>query len=100
MEQDDPTGSSNTQTDTLSVSDILRAHKATSTWKLFSGNHFVALHHDKGCTTCATYMLHLVRGANAGELVPKPEGIESALNEAWPDIIGHIRHHRQSQLDY
>jgi len=36
---------------------------------------------------------------NAGELVPKPEGIESALDEAWPDIIGHIRHKAACVVD-
>ena len=39
------------------------------------------------CSTCATYMLHLVQGMNARELVPKPEGVNSALDEAWPDIV-------------
>jgi len=41
----------------------------------------------------------LVRGANARELVPKPEGIESALDEAWPDVIGRIRHEVAHAVD-
>ena len=68
MDQDDPVGSSIAPSDTPSVSDILRAHKMTPSWKLFAGNHFAALCHDKGCALCATYMLHLTRGANAGEI--------------------------------
>jgi len=44
-------------------------------------------------------MLHLVRGANTRELVPKPEGIESALDEAWPDVIGRIRHDAARTID-
>ena len=76
--------------DMLGMSDILRAHKTTSSWKLFAGNHFTALCHDKGCTPCATYMLHLTRGANAGELGPQPEGLEHTLEEAWPEAIGCI----------
>ena len=87
MDQDDPVGSSVTPSDTPSVSDILRAHKTTSSWKLFAGNHFTALCHDRGCTPCATYMLHLTRGANAGELGPQPEGLEHTLEEAWPGAI-------------
>ena len=70
MDQDDPVGLSIAPSDTPSMSDILHAHKTTSSWKLFVGNHFAALCHDKGCTPCATYMLHLTRGANTGELGP------------------------------
>jgi len=44
-------------------------------------------------------MLHLARGANAGELVPKPEGIEPALDEAWPNVIGRIRHDVARAID-
>ena len=56
-----------------SVSDILRAHKTTSSWKLFMGNHFATLCHDKGCTPCATYMLHLTGGQTPGNWVPNPK---------------------------
>ena len=44
-------------------------------------------------------MLHLAQGVNTGELVPKPEGIESALDEAWPDVIGCIRHEAACAID-
>ena len=73
MDQDDPVGSSVTLSDMPSVSDILCAHKTTSSWKLFAGNHFTALCHDRGCALCATYMLHLTQGANAGDWVPNPK---------------------------
>ena len=90
MNQDDPVGSSVAPSDTPSMSDILHTHKTTSSWKLFVGNHFATLCHDKGCTPCATYMLHLTQGANAGKLGPRPEGLEHALEEAWPGAIGRI----------
>ena len=90
MDQDDPVGSSITPSDMPSMSDILCAHKTTSSWKLFVGDHFTALCHDKGCTPCATYMLHITRGANTGELGPRPEGLKHALKEAWPGAIGRI----------
>src|SRR6266481_5220714 len=48
MDQDDPMGSSAPHADTPSMMDIIQASKATSCWKLFSGNHFIALCHDKG----------------------------------------------------
>ena len=79
MDQDDPVGSSVTPSDTLGVLDILRAHKTTSSWKLFAGNHFTTLCHDKGCSLCATYMLHLTWGVNTGELGPQPKGLEHTL---------------------
>ena len=90
MDQDNPVGSSIAPSDTLGVLDILCTHKATSSWKLFVGSHFTTLCHDKGCPPCATYMLHLTQGANAGELGPQPEGVEHALEEAWPGAIGRI----------
>ena len=83
-------GSSVAPSDTPSVSDILHTHKTTSPWKLFTGNHFTTLCHDRGCAPCATYMLHLTRGANTGKLGPQPEGLEHALEEAWPGVIGCI----------
>ena len=88
MDQDDPMGLSVTLYVTPSVLDILHAHKMASTWKLFAGNHFTALCHNKGCYPCATYMLHLMWGADAGELGPQPKGLEHALEEAWPEAIG------------
>ena len=90
MDQDNSVGSSVAPSDTPSMSDILHTHKTTSSWKLFAGNHFTALCHDKGCTPCATYMLHLTRGANTGELGPQPEGLKHALEEAWPGVIRRI----------
>ena len=92
-------GSSVAPSDTPSVSDILRAHKTTSSWKLFAGNHFTTLCHDRGCTPCATYMLHLTQGENARELGPQPEGLEHALEEAWPGVIGCIRQDASQEVE-
>ena len=99
MDQDDPVGSSVAPSDTPSVSDILRAHKTTSSWKLFTGNHCSTLCHDKGCTLCATYMLHLTQGANARELGPQPEGLEDMLEDAWPGAIGCIHQDASQELE-
>src|SRR6266481_9294737 len=68
MDQDNPMGLSSPHADTPSMTDIIQASKATSHWKLFLGNHFISLCHDKGCTTCAEYITHLMCGANVGEL--------------------------------
>ena len=87
MDQDNPTGSSVTPSNMPSVSDILCTHKTSSSWKLFVGSHFTTLYHDKGCHPCATYMLHLTWGENAGELGPQPEGLEHMLEEALPEAI-------------
>ena len=82
------------------MSDILCTHKTTSSWKLFAGNHFAALCHDKGCTLCATYyMLHHTWGANARELGPRPEGLEHALKEAWPGAIRCIHQDVSQELE-
>ena len=97
MDQDDPVGSSVAPSD--SMSDILRAHKTTSSWKLFAGNHFTTLCHDRGCTPCATYMLHLTRGANARELGPQPEGLKHVLEEAWPGAIRRIRQDASQEVE-
>ena len=99
MDQDDPVGSSIAPSDMPSVSDILGAHKTTSSWKLFAGNHFTTLCHDRGCALCATYMLHLTRGANAGELGPQPEGLEHVLEEAWPGAIGRLRQDASQEVE-
>ena len=99
MDQDDPVVSSVAPSDTLSMLDILHTHKMNSSWKLFTGNHFATLCHDKGCTPCATYMLHLTWGANAGELGPQPEGLEHVLEEAWPGAIRCIRQDVSQELE-
>ena len=90
MDQDNPVELSVAPSSTPSMSDILHAHKMTSSWKLFVGNHFAALCHDKGCTPCATYMLHLTQGENTRELGPQPKGLEHVLKEAWPGAIRRI----------
>src|SRR6266481_3508090 len=59
MYQDDPMGSSAPHANMPSVMDIIQASKATSRWKLFSGNHFITLCHDKGCAACTEYITHL-----------------------------------------
>ena len=99
MDQDDPVGLSVTPSDMPSMSDILHTHKTTSSWKLFMGNHFATLCHDKGCTPCATYMLHLTRGAYTGELGPRPEGLEHTLKEAWLGAIGRICQDASQELE-
>ena len=93
IDQDNPVGSSVAPSDMPSMSDILHTHKTTSSWKLFVDNHFAALCHEKGCTLCATYMLHLTQEANAGELGPRPEGLEHALSCIITASILHFKEH-------
>src|SRR6266481_3452066 len=98
MDQDDPIGSSAPHASTLSMMDIIQASKATSRWKLFSGNHFITLCHDKGCAACAEHITHLTRGTNAGELGPCPSSLTQSLDEAWPEAMSHIRKDADKQL--
>src|SRR6266481_5672426 len=98
MDQDDPIGSSAPHAGMLSVTDIIQASKATSCWKLFSGNHFIALCHNKGCAACAEYITHLMCGANVGELGPHPSSLSQALDEVWPEAMTHIHKHADEQL--
>src|SRR6266481_4640940 len=98
MDQDDPMGSSAPHADMPSVMDIIQASKATSHWKLFSGNHFIALCHDKGCAACAEYITHLTRGANVGELGPRPSSLSQALDKAWPEAMTCICKDADEQL--
>src|SRR6266481_8172101 len=98
MDQDDPIGSSAPHAGTLSVTDIIQASKATSHWKLFSGNHFIALCHDKGCAACAEYITHLTRSANVGELGLRPSSLTQSLDEAWPKAMSRIRKDADEQL--
>src|SRR6266481_8757176 len=87
MDQDDPMGSSAPHADMPSMKDIIQASKATSHWKLFSGNHFIALCHDKGCTACTEYITHVTRGANAGELGLRLSSLTQALDKVWPKAM-------------
>ena len=98
MDQDNSMGLFIVPSNTPSVSDIICAHKTASTWKLFAGSHFTALCHDKGCHLFAIYMLHLMWGAIAGELVPQPKGLEHMLEEAWPEAIGCIHQDVSQEL--
>ena len=70
---------------TPSVTDLLRAHRVTSEWKIVSSTHLLAQCHDTGCNLCAQYIMHLVRGGNAGELSSQLPHLEQALDEAWPE---------------
>ena len=47
------------QSVTQSVTDLLRAHWATSEWKIVSSTHLLAQCHDTGCDLCAQYIVHL-----------------------------------------
>ena len=98
MDQDDPTGLSAPHTDMPSMTDIIQASKATSRWKLFSGNHFIALWHDKGCAACTEHITHLMHSANAGELGPHPSSLSQALDEAWPEAMTCIYKDADKQL--
>src|SRR6266481_3480143 len=98
MDQDDPMGLSAPHANTPSVMDIIQALKATSHWKLFSGNHFTTLCHDKGCAACAEYITHLTHGANAGELGPHLSSLSQALDEVWPEAMTHIHKDADEQL--
>src|SRR6266481_4966925 len=96
MDQDDPMGSSAPHADTPSMMDIIQALKATSCWKLFSGSHFIALCHDKGCTACAEYITH--HGANVGELGTHLYSLSQALDKAWPEAMTRICKDADKQL--
>src|SRR6266481_3506839 len=98
MDQDNPTGSSAPHADTPSMTDIIQALKATSCWKLFSGNHFITLCHNKGCTACTEYITHLMCGTNVGELGPRPSSLSQALDKAWPEAMTHICKDADEQL--
>src|SRR6266481_6848743 len=98
MDQDNPTGSSAPHADMPSVMDIIQASKATSRWKLFLGNHFITLCHDKGCTACTEYITHLMCGVNVGELGPRPSSLSQALDKAWPEAMTRICKDADEQL--
>jgi len=91
MEHDDvPLQTSPSTTATRSVMDLLRAHQATSEWKIVSSTHLLAQCHDTGCYICAEYIVHLVWGGNASELSSQPPGLEKSLNEAWSEVMACI----------
>ena len=76
---------------TPSVTDLLRAHQATSEWKIVSSTHLLTQCHDTRCNLCAQYIVHLARRGNAGELSSQPPHPEQALDEAWPEEMAQIR---------
>ena len=75
---------------TPSVTDLLWAHGAMSEWKIVSSTHLLAQCHDTGCDLCTQYIVHLLRGGNAGELSSWPPHLEQALDEAWPEEMVQI----------
>ena len=83
---------------TPTVTDLLRAHRATSEWKIVSSTHLLAQCHDTGCDLCAQYIVHLARGGNAGELSSRPPHLEQALDEAWPEEMARICEDAQTAL--
>ena len=76
---------------TPSVTDLLRAHRAMSEWKIVSSTHLLAQCHDTGCNFCTQYIVHLACRGNAGELSSWPPRLEQALDEAWPEEMVQIR---------
>ena len=85
------------QSVTQSVTDLLRAHQATSKWKIVSSTHLLAQCHDTGCNLCAQYIVHLAQG-NASELSSQPPNLEQSLDEAWPEEMAHICEDAQAAL--
>ena len=75
---------------TPSVTDLLRAHRAMLEWKIVSSTHLLAQCHNTGCDLCAQYIVHLVRGGNAGKLSSQLPCLEQALDKAWPEEMAQI----------
>ena len=83
---------------TPSVTDLLRAHRAMSEWKIVSSTHLLTQCHDTGCDLCTQYIVHLACGGNASELSSWPPRLEQALDEAWPEEMARIREDTRTAL--
>ena len=80
------------------MTDLLRAHQATSEWKIVFSTHLLAQCHDTGCDLRAQYIVHLTRGGNASELSSQPPNLEHSLDEAWPEEMACICKDTQAAL--
>ena len=60
---------------------------------------FITTTHCKGCWTCNTYMLHVVKASEALMVEIPSREVKKAFQIAWPNIVHNIENEASSESD-
>src|SRR6266481_3790288 len=94
-----PSRTSNIQTSTLCVDDLLCNHKVRSGWKVVTTTNLLTMCHNTGtCVQCSSSLEHLLTANHAGEMCARPADLPKMLDHAWPAMMGDIHEDVASPL--
>src|SRR6266481_7450095 len=87
---DVPLGTSNIQTFTCSMDDLLHDHKVRSGWKVVTTTNLFTMCHTGTCVQCSSLLEHLLIANCAGKMCAHPANLPKMLDHAWPATMGNI----------
>jgi hypothetical protein len=74
-----------------SAADIMCSHHNEMTWHIGGWLGGAVIYHPHRCTTCNTYVAHVVEANRLNHLLLSTESVESALRTAWPRLLQDIK---------
>src|SRR6266481_9342534 len=95
---DVPSGTSNLQTSTLHVDDLLCDHEVRSGWKVVATTNLLTMCHTGTCTPCSSSLEHLLIANRMGEMCACPADLPKMLDCTWPATMGNIHEDVASPL--
>src|SRR6266481_7744167 len=93
-----PSGTSNIQTSTCSVDDLLRDHEVRSGWKVVATANLLTMCHTGTCVQCSSSLEHLLIANCMGEMCAHPTDLPKILDHAWPATMSDIHEDVASPL--
>src|SRR6266481_8378919 len=93
-----PLGTSNIQTSTCSVDDLLHDHEVRSEWKVVATTNLLTMCHTGTCVQCSSSLEHLLIANHAGEMCTCPANLPKMLDHTWPATMGDIHEDVASPL--
>src|SRR6266481_4958655 len=93
-----PLGTSNIQTSTLCIDDLLHDHEVRSEWKVVTTTNLLTMCHTGTCTQCSSLLEHLLIANRMGEMCAHPTDLPKMLDCAWPATMSNIHEDVASPL--
>src|SRR6266481_1005401 len=95
---DVPLGTSNIQTFTCSMDDLLHDHKVRSGWKVVTTANLLTMCHTGTCVQCSSSLEHLLIANCVGKMCTRPTNLPKTLDHAWPATMNDIHEDVASPL--